>query len=234
MNIAVVDDDRELAALMCLWLEQAGHVCRAFHDAESFRRAIDAQAFDIVLLDWVMPGLDGEQLLNWLRRQPVGNLGVIFVTARNTEDDMVRILNEGADDYLVKPITQRTLLARVGAVARRLPGRLDDGRLTVGPYTIDIRGRRILREDAPVRLTDKEFDLAHFLFRNLGRLLTREQILASVWGYEADVNTRTLDTHISRIRKKLQLVPENGWRLASVYHQGYRLEQLAKSGRASD
>ncbi len=231
MNIAVVDDDQELAALICLWLEQAGHVCQAFHEAEDFRRAIlDNRNFDIVLLDWVMPGLDGEQLLHWLRRQPVGNLAVIFVTARDTEDDMVRILNQGADDYLVKPVSQRALLARVGAVARRLPGRQNGGRLRIGPYDIDVEARRIRRGDEPVRLTDKEFELAHFLFRNLGRLLTREQILASVWGYEADVNTRTIDTHISRIRKKLQLVPEQGWRLASVYHQGYRLEQVAGSG----
>jgi len=227
VNIAVVDDDRDLAALMCLWLEQAGHVCRAFFDAEAFRRALESEAFDIVLLDWVMPGLDGEQLLNWIRHQPVGNLAVIFVTARDTEDDMVRILNEGADDYLVKPISQRALLARVSAVARRLPGRVDEGRLHVGPYDIDRRARTIRYHDQPVRLTDKEFELACFLFHNLGRLLTREQILASVWGYEADVNTRTVDTHISRIRKKLHLVPENGWRLGSIYHQGYRLEQLA-------
>ncbi len=232
MKIAVVDDDRDLAALMCLWLEQAGHLCQAFFDAEDFRRALDAEPFDIVLLDWIMPGLDGEQLLNWLRRQPVGNLAVIFVTARDAEDDMVRILNEGADDYLIKPVSQRALLARVNAVARRLPGRVDEGRLRVGPYDIDTRGRTIRHHDTPVRLTDKEFELACFLFRNLGRLVTREQILASVWGYETDVNTRTVDTHISRIRKKLNLVPENGWRLGSIYHQGYRLEQLAE-GRES-
>ncbi len=228
MNIAVVDDDRDLAALMCLWLEQAGHVCRTFFDAEAFRRAMEATSYDLVLLDWVMPGQDGEQLLNWLRRQPVGNLAVIFVTARDTEDDMVRILNEGADDYLVKPISQRALLARVNAVARRLPGRVDDGRLRIGPYEIDSRGRRIRYRNEPVHLTDKEFELARFLFHNLGRVLTREQILASVWGYETDVNTRTVDTHISRIRKKLHLVPENGWRLGSIYHQGYRLEQLTE------
>ena len=228
MNIAVVDDDRDLAALMCLWLEQAGHVCQTFFEAETFRRALESEAFDIVLLDWVMPGLDGEQLLNWLRRQPVGNLAVIFVTARDAEDDMVRILNEGADDYLIKPISQRALLARVNAVARRLPGRVDERHLHIGPYDIDRRARSIRYHDQTVRLTDKEFELAYFLFRNLGRLLTREQILASVWGYETDVNTRTVDTHISRIRKKLHLVPENGWRLGSVYHQGYRLEQLAE------
>jgi len=230
VNIAVVDDDRELATLICKWLEQAGHVCRAYHDAESFRRAIETRTFDIVLLGWVLPALDGEQLLNWLRGQPVGSLAVIFITARDTEDDMVRILNEGADDYLIKPISQRALLARVNAVARRLPGRVGEGRLRIGPYDIDSRQRRILRHGETVPLTDKEFELAQFLFRNLGRLLSREQILASVWGYEPNVNTRTVDTHISRIRKKLQLVPDQGWRLASVYHQGYRLEQVAGRG----
>ena len=226
MKIAVVDDDQELATLLCLWLTEAGHTCRSFTSGQAFIDQANNNHFDVVLLDMVMPDIDGEQVLSWLRAQPYGDIPVIFVTARATEDDMVRVLDGGADDYITKPVRKRELLARISAVTRRVYPQSGSEPLEIGPYFIDMRSRSVLYQGKPIKLTDKEFELVTFIFSNLGRLLSRQQILSTVWGYETEVNTRTVDTHISRIRKKLNLSPENGWRLSSIYHQGYRLEQL--------
>lgn len=226
MKIAVVDDDQDIASLLCLWLEEAGYTCVSFQDGQEFRRQLGNEQFEAVLLDWMMPEVDGEQVLAWLRGKQDWDTPVIFVTSRTTEDDMVRILNEGADDYITKPVSRRELLARIAAVTRRSNKRSFQEVIDIGAYQIDPQSRSLRFEGKLIKLTDKEFELACYIFNHVGRLLSRNQILASVWGYEADVNTRTVDTHISRIRKKLQLTPENGWRLSSIYHQGYRLERL--------
>ena len=227
MKIAVVDDDQDVASLLCLWLEEEGYTCLPYHDGQDFTREVDKEHFGAVLLDWMMPEVDGEQVLTWLRSKQDWDTPVIFVTSRTTEDDMVRILNEGADDYITKPVSRRELLARITAVTRRSSKRSPQESMAIGPYQIDPLSRSLRFEGEPIRLTDKEFELATYIFNHVGRLLSRNQILANVWGYEADVNTRTVDTHMSRIRKKLHLTPENGWRLSSIYHQGYRLERLA-------
>jgi len=226
MNIAVVDDDQELASLLCLWLTEAGYSCYTYHNGQEFLDDVRQRQFDVVLLDMVMPEMDGEQVLAWLREHSVDEIPVIFVTARDSEEDMVRVLNEGADDYITKPVSRLQLLARITALTRRVYHQSEPELMEIGPFTINTRGRSVANDGKPIKLTEKEFELVTYIFRNLGRLLTRQQILSSVWGYESDVNTRTVDTHISRIRKKLNLMPEFGWRLSSIYHQGYRLEQL--------
>lgn len=226
MKIAVVDDDKDVASLLCLWLEEEGYTCVSFQDGQAFTREVGSDQFGAVLLDWMMPEVDGEQVLAWLRGKQDWETPVIFVTSRTTEDDMVRILNEGADDYITKPVSRRELLARITAVTRRSNKRSPQEIIEIGPYQIDPQSRRLRFEGEAIKLTDKEFELALYIFNHIGRLLPRNQILANVWGYESDVNTRTVDTHISRIRKKLHLAPENGWRLSSIYHQGYRLERL--------
>ena len=227
MKIAVVDDDQDVASLLCLWLEEEGHTCAIFNSGQDFTREVGTEHFDAVLLDWVMPEVDGEQVLALLQKKQDWDTPVIFVTSRTTEDDMVRILNEGADDYIAKPVSRPELLARLAAVTRRTAKRAPQEAIEIGPYQIDPQSRSLRIEGQLVKLTDKEFELALYIFNHIGRLLSRNQILANVWGYESDVNTRTVDTHISRIRKKLYLTPENGWRLSSIYHQGYRLEKLS-------
>jgi two-component system, OmpR family, response regulator RegX3 len=227
LNIAVVDDDADIAELISLWLEAEGYSCFPFADGEAFTQAAQKTSFEVVLLDWVMPEVDGEQVLNWMRSRRGDDTPVIFITARTTEADMIRILNEGADDYLTKPVSKGELLARISAVTRRAGRRTEQLKMEYGPYEINPRTRTLRFDGEQVRLTAKEFELALYIFSNMGRLLSRNQILSTVWGYEPDVNTRTIDTHISRIRKKLHLSPENGWRLSSIYHQGYRLEQLS-------
>jgi len=133
------------------------------------------------------------------------------------------------DDYMIKPIRRLELLSRLDAVWRRVRPRDDAGQVVeLPPYRLDLDCRQVLRDGVPVEaLTEKEFALAVFLFQNLGRLLSRGHLLEAIWGLSADIPTRTLDTHISRVRKKLDLHPANGFRLVPAYNYGYRLERVA-------
>jgi DNA-binding response OmpR family regulator len=153
---------------------------------------------------------------------------VIFVTSRDAEEDIVAGLNSGADDYIVKPVRRLELLSRLEAIWRRTRPKDDnESIIDLPPYRIELTTRRVLRNgDAVEALTEKEFNLIVFLFQNLGRLLSRGHLLEAIWGVSAAIPTRTLDTHISRIRKKLDLHPANGFRLVPAYNYGYRLERV--------
>jgi len=152
---------------------------------------------------------------------------VMFITARTEEDDIVTALQKGADDYLAKPVRKMEVLARVNALERRSKKEFQQRELIeVEPYAIDVAQRKIRRNGVEIELTLEEFDLALFLFRHIGQLLSRGHILESIWGRNPDLNTRTVDTHVSRIRNKLELTAENGLRLSSVYFYGYRLERV--------
>jgi DNA-binding response OmpR family regulator len=149
---------------------------------------------------------------------------VICVTLRDSEQDVVGALRLGADDYVVKPPKYFELLARIESLARRSRAtRLPVLRL--GTYEIDQENREIRVSGKPVELTQKEYELSCYLFSNPGRLLSRVHLLEAVWGLRAEIDTRTVDTHVSRIRRKLQIYPESGWEIISVYGYGYRLEQ---------
>jgi DNA-binding response OmpR family regulator len=160
---------------------------------------------------------------------------VLFTTARDAEADIVQALKAGADDYLVKPLRKQELLARVEALGRRArPKPRTAEHLKLAEFDVDVDRRVVNRHGVEVDLTQKDFDLAVFLFRNVGNLVSRGHILESVWGRTSDLNTRTVDTHVSRLRSKLGLVPENGWKLTAVYQHGYRLEQVAPEPKAKD
>lgn len=226
VRIALVEDDPATSELIALWLEDAGHECLCYQEGLEFIRDARNESYDVVLLDWLLPRLSGEEILARLKRQAEWDTPIVFVTARDSEEDMVRMLNQGADDYLVKPVHKPVLLARINAVTRRLQKSGAQEVLALNEFRIDPESRLITRHGEPVKLTEKEFKLVTLIFQNVGRLLSRDHILSSVWGYDSSLNTRTVDTHISRIRKKLELFPEHGWRLSSIYHQGYRLEQI--------
>jgi DNA-binding response OmpR family regulator len=153
-------------------------------------------------------------------------LPVLFLTARGAEADVVHGLRSGADDYLVKPPGKAELMARIEAVLRRSGvAALDVVIRDVQPYEIDTQRRRMTLAGEEVRLTDREFDLAAFLFRRHGRVVSRDTLLLQVWNLGAGVATRTVDTHMSRLRKKLGLDGTHGWQLTAVYQHGYRLER---------
>ena len=233
MRIALLEDEQDQADLVCAWLKGAGHSCHAYMLGKDLVREAQRETFDLFLLDWEVPGMSGAEVLVWIRANIAEPVPVLFVTARQREEDIVHALSGGADDYMVKPLGKLELLARIDALARRArPGpRADEGVLEYGRLSVDCRNRQVTLGGEEVAMTQKDYELAVFMLRNIGRLLSRGYILEAVWGQSAEINTRTVDTHISRIRGKLQLTPENGWRLSAVYQHGYRLEQVAAAAR---
>jgi DNA-binding response OmpR family regulator len=228
MRIALLEDDEQLGPLIVLWLEDAGHSVALFASGSTFMRALERESFDLLILDWTLPDTTGDKVLTWVREHIEWPIPAIFVTARDSEEEIVAGLNLGADDYIVKPLRRQEFLARVAAVARRAHApTAPSGRLSFPPYELDVGSRSVVRGGEPIELTQKEYELALFLFRNHGRLLSRGHILQSVWGHQANITTRTVDTHVSRLRTKLALGPENGWQLNAIYNHGYRLEHLA-------
>lgn len=225
MRIALLEDDPSQTDLVRLWLGGAGHSVHAYSRGREFMRMLTRDSFDLLLLDWELPDVNGDAVLAWVRTNVRDNVPILFATARDSEEDIVAALRAGADDYLVKPLRKNELLARVEALGRRrrpeAPARQI---LQVREFEIDLDRRIVTREGTPVDLTQKDFDLAVFLFKNVGQLVSRGHILESVWGRSPDLNTRTVDTHISRLRSKLGLTPDYGWRLAAIYQHGYRLE----------
>lgn len=229
MRIALLEDDSSQRDLVKLWLDGAGHICHAFGRSKDFMRILTRDTFDLLLIDWELPDVNGDRVLEWVRSNVREYVPVMFATARDEEEDICAILRAGADDYLIKPLRKNELLARIEALGRRgKPPAHHNEPLRVGDFEIDFECRVLRRGGTPVLLTQKDFDLAVFLFRNVGNLLSRGHILETVWGRNPDLNTRTVDTHISRLRSKLGLTPENGWRLSAVYQQGYRLEPVAE------
>ena len=232
MKIAFLEDDPIQQKLICSWLEEAGHDCHRFDECTAFLESLDEQnPYDLMLLDWELPDRSGIDLLRWLRSQELAELQfpVMFLTCRDHEDDIVTALRTGADDYLVKPARQKELLARIEALSRRTVRNLGKpARYSVGPFELDPHSRQLHKHGQPLTLTQKEFSLAQYLLSNLGQLVTRQELLEKVWQQSASLNTRTVDTHISRLRRKLELVPEQGWHLTAVYQYGYRLDWLGE------
>ncbi len=230
MRIGLLEDDGAQLELMRRWIEAAGHACAAFDCGKAFLREIGRETYDLHVLDWELPDVSGTDVLTWIRRNIADPVPVLFVTARDTEHDIVSALTLGADDYMVKPVRRMELLARIAALGRRGKTGIGDGDtvMEVGKLRVNLRARNVYRCSEAIKMTRKDYELAVFLLRNRGRLLSRGHILEIVWGRTAAVNTRTVDTHVSRVRKKLGLVPEEGWRLSSIYQQGYRLELLTE------
>lgn len=226
MRIALLEDDEQLGKLMHLWMEAAGHHSHVFPTGEDFIKALKRDTYDLLVLDWVLPDTTGDKVLEWVREHIGWHIPVIFVTQKDTEEDIVAALEKGADDYMVKPVKPMEMLARITAVGRRLNVEARDEKvLDRAPYMLDANTHTLTLHEEEIPLTQKEFDLALFLFQNIGRILSRAHILDSVWGRSPDLNTRTVDIHVSRLRKKLKFGQENGWKLTGIYNHGYRLER---------
>jgi len=228
-RIAVLEDDESQAKLLQYWITSQGIACRAFNRGNDILKAVLRDTFDLVILDWRVPDLSGEEVLRAIRDHIREPLPVLFTTGRDREEDIVHALKSGADDYLVKPLRRLEFLARVDALLRRsrAQGREAEAPIEAGAFYIDPHGRTLHKDGEPIELTQKEFEMTVLLFRNVGRLLSRSYLLDTVWGISADVSTRTVDTHASQLRTKLGLYPESGWRLSAVYQHGYRLEKLS-------
>jgi two-component system, OmpR family, response regulator RegX3 len=224
MRIAYLEDDEVQSAVMKEWLETEGYVCRVFNDAEVFMHELRYETYDLLIMDWELPGKSGVDLLSWLRGEREWELPVFFITQRDGEADIIEALEKSTDDYLAKPVNRDAMLARFKALVRRHSNHRET--IRIADFSLHKNKKLLTINDVPINMTEKEFQLAWMLFNNVGRLLSRDHLLESVWGFGPGLMTRTVDTHISRLRRKLGLTPDKGWRLKAVYHQGYRLELM--------
>jgi two-component system, OmpR family, response regulator RegX3 len=230
IQVALVEDDPSDQLIIRTVLEAAGYQVHAFVDCDSFRRHLRSSSVDLVVLDWMLPDGTGLQLLEWIRHSNQAKMPVILVTGREADDDIVEGLTAGADDYVVKPPHPEQLLARIKAILRRSGffKQASQQENEFAPYLLHEELREIHLGEQIIKLTDREFELVTYLFRRRGNIVSRETLLKQVWNMQGAVNSRTVDTHISRLRKKLELEGQHGWRLNGVFQHGYRLEQLSE------
>ncbi|AOY98338.1 DNA-binding response regulator [Cupriavidus sp. USMAHM13] len=231
-RIASLEDDPAQAAWIQHVLRNAGLHCVSFEAGRELMLSLREHSFDVLLLDWQLPDMSGKDLLCWVRANVDRRVPAMFLSCRDAEEDIVGGLHAGADDYMVKPIRPAELVARLQALLRRAAAgpRPGNSPIELGGYTLDCAARSAARHGRPLKLTPKEFDLAVLLFRNEGRIVSRDHIVAAVWGREISPLSRTIDTHMSRVRGKLGLHPCNGMQLVPVYTHGYRLELLERGG----
>ena len=227
LKIAFLEDDTDSAPTVAAWLREAGYAVDWFKHGADCARAVERGRYDACLLDWMVPDMTGPQVLARIRLQLADKPPpVIFLTGRDSADDVVQMLSAGADDYIVKPAVRAVMLARLAAVLRRSGLGQETRRRQWGRMEVDFANRQCFIGGERVDLTERETDFALYLFQNTGRLLTRAHLLMTVWAHGADLDSRKVDVHASALRRKLQLAPEHGWQLISVYGQGYRLEWL--------
>ncbi len=232
LHIASLEDDSAQAQLIARILENAGYRCTIYTTGRSLLAALPRVApFDLLLLDWEVPDISGLEVLRWVRSRQGHALPVMFLTSRSSEADLVEGLMAGADDYMIKPIREHELLARVAALLRRSNfGQASERQaFDVGPYHIDPAQGVISLHGQEIDLAPKEYELAQLFFRNPDRLFSRDVLSNSVWNRDIPATSRTIDTHLSNIRRKLSLRPENGVRLSASYALGYRLELVEPS-----
>jgi two-component system, OmpR family, response regulator RegX3 len=230
MRIAILEDDPDQLALLRRWITDDGHDVHPYTSGREAMKMAGRESFDLFMLDWQVPDVSGAEVLMWLRANVSKSVPVLFVTVRDSEQDIVFALEHGADDYMVKPVRRQELLARVHALLRRAYPSEEQKQLSFPPYEIDTQRNEVRRDGAKVELTPKEFELTVALFRNIGRLMSRGHLQQAVWGRTGDLATRTVDTHVSQVRKKLDLRPESGYRVVPIYNYGYRLEKIPPPG----
>ena len=214
-KILIVDDDANIAELIALYLTKECFQCEIAEDGESALEKHQSFQPDLILLDIMLPGIDGYELLDYIKTT---QMPVIFITAMGTLDDKVKGLRAGADDYITKPFEMMELLARVETVLRRY--HKSEERITIFDTVIDVPSRTVTKQGKQIMLTLKEFELLLFLVRNKNIALYRETIYENIWQNEYMGDGRTVDLHIQRLRKKLH------WedKIKTVYKVGYRLE----------
>ncbi|MGY2297152.1 response regulator transcription factor [Pseudomonas yamanorum] len=234
MRIAILDDEPVELELLSRALgsyilpDGTSPICTQFSSSKELLRRFRQETFDLVFLDWQVAEINGLQVLQWINEHLVPPPPVIMLTSRTAEQDVVQALNAGAAEYVSKPFRQGELLARLNNVIRRhtQDNVTSEAFLAFGNVRFNAQEGLVTVNDKPVDMTLREFNLALLLFKNQGRPLSRGYLYDHLWSRDEHLSSRTLDTHIYRIRNKLQLTSEFGWALSTVYGYGYRLEAV--------
>jgi two-component system phosphate regulon response regulator PhoB len=227
-KLLLVEDDKALAELLIWHFERQDFEVRRTADGEEALLLADEQVPDIVILDWMIEGISGLEVCRRLRRKvPTANVPIIMLTARGEESDRIRGLDTGADDYVTKPFSPAELIARVGAVLRRVRPALAGEMLSYGDLEMDVVAHKVRRGGAPVPLGPTEFRLLRHFLEHPGRVFSRERLLDSVWPHGSDIETRTVDVHVRRLRQALN----SGGRtdlIRTVRSAGYALDSAGE------
>ncbi len=219
IKILVVEDEKAISDLIVFNLKRNGYQCTALYDGKSAADLLEDNTFDLILLDIMLPEINGYELMEYIR--PMG-IPVIFITAKASLDDRIKGLTSGAEDYLVKPFEIAELLARIHIVLRRY--NKTENQLTFKESEVDVENRLLTKAGNEVKMTPKECDLFVLLLRNINMTLFKDRIFESIWETEWQPESRTVDLHIQRLRKKLGLKDE----LKTIYNTGYRLTDSNK------
>jgi DNA-binding response OmpR family regulator len=224
-SVLVVDDEPTIAEVVARYLERAGYRARVAADGVQAIEAANAQRPDLVVLDLMLPRIDGLEVMRRLREHDRDRIAVILLTAKGEEADRVIGLRLGADDYVVKPFSPAELVARVDAVLRRVgTSTAPEGPLELGEITIDPTSRRVYVRDEEVQLTQREFDVLLFLARHPGQVFSRNQLMDAVWQYSFYTDTSTVTVHIRRLRAKIEPDPAVPRHIQTVWGVGYRFQ----------
>lgn len=219
--IYCVEDERNIRELLVYTLQSTGFTAKGLEDGRQLFQELGKELPELILLDVMLPGEDGYTILEKLKRMPeVKDIPVIMVTAKGAEFDKVRGLDLGADDYITKPFGMMEFISRVKAVLRRGRVKAEEETLAHGPIQIKIRRHEVLANGKKIELTLKEFELLRYLMENTGIVLSRDQLLTRIWGYDFDGETRTVDVHVRTLRQKLG---DSGSCIETVRGVGYRI-----------
>ena len=229
MKIAMLEDDPQQASLVKSWLEADGHQVSHRALGSEFLECCKHEPFDLAILDWELPDQTGIDVLKTLRTQDKCSIPILFATQRDSEEDVINALTSGADDYLVKPLRRGELMARLDVLRRRAGIDSPSDILTLGRIEINTKENTVQVDGETVKVTQKDFAVAVHLLSNVGKVLSRQYLLKSVWGVDADLNTRTIDVHVSRVRRSLKINPDMGYCITTIYQHGYRLEKVSEN-----
>ncbi len=217
-TILIAEDEKEMQEILVDYMKRNGHTCITADDGLDAALALKNNAVDLAVLDIMMPHLDGFSVCKLARE--MGNLPILFLTAKSDEEDKLRGYEYGADDYVTKPFSLKLLLAKVNALLRRTGNISQDG-LRAGGIVLSPLAHRVTVDGNEVELTHKEFELLHLFMQNKNQVFSREQLLNRIWGYEYEGNTRTVDTHIKTLRQKMK---DEGYHIVTLIRSGYKFE----------
>ncbi|MGL4731760.1 MAG: response regulator transcription factor [Clostridium sp.] len=220
-KVLVVDDDKNICEVIKMYLESAGYCIKTAHDGREAQENFVAFKPDLVILDVMLPYVDGMDVLKWIRKD--SETPVIMVTAKGETFDKVLGLELGADDYIVKPFEPKELIARVKAVLRRYTMESESKEtISYDNLVVDANSYSVVYKGEEVKMPPKEFELLYYLASNKNRVFTREQLLCEVWGYDYPGDSRTVDVHIKRLREKIE--GGSNWQIETVWGVGYKFE----------